>query len=146
MTGQNRLTLHHSLPMSARFKSRYVELAATVILDFHRQLSFDDRLLRTFSIVRGVLAFYHVHLYFLYGVLLGGNTLSAPVIYFSSLVISMMQSDVKLSTCPSLVRFTLPCGISVWHTEYNSKRADSRSRRRVAGRSKGCLTKSNHHV
>lgn len=146
MSGQNRLTLHHSLPMSARFKSRYVELAATVLLDFPRQLSFDDRLLRTFSIVRGVLAFCHVHLYFLYGVLFGGNTLSAPVICFRSLVISLMQSDVKLSTCPSLARFISPCGISVWHTEYNGKRADSRPRRRVAGRSKGCLTKCNHHV
>lgn len=50
--------------MSARFKSRYVELAATVILDFPRQLSFDYRLLRTFSIVRGSAALYHTHLYF----------------------------------------------------------------------------------
>lgn len=92
--------------MSARFKSRYVELAATMILDFPRQLSFDYRLLRTFSIVRGVVAFYHTHLYFLYGGSYGGDTLSAPAIYFSSLVLSLMQSDAQLSTYPSLAEYT----------------------------------------
>lgn len=121
--------------MSARFKSRYVELAATVILDFPRQLSFISAVADLFDRPR-IKGLCHTHLYF-YGVSYTGNTLSAPVICFSSLALSLMQSDAKLSAYPSLAKHTLPYCISVWQTGYNGERADSWSRRRVAERIRG---------